>query len=212
MSHPKTPSSFSWLTLSLFAWLFLLSVLVGISLVSFRGFAVEFRRNAESKRIEALDVRIEAIIKQNVEQLNASRIELADVRSALEARLLRVEETAARKHEEWASAQQTQSQRIDTLQADLNATKRPHEAAAPAAAPKTQPLPQPPFEVIGIEVRHGERLLSILSRDARSANDIRLMREGEQIGEWTLHALEGKQALFRVAGQIRRLPMKGMAQ
>lgn len=207
MTHSETPSRLSWLSISLSVWLLLLSVLVGISLVSFRGLAVEFRRNAESKRIEALEARIENIVKQQIEQLNAHRIELADVRGALEARIHRAEETTSRSNEQWMGTLQAQSQRIDALQTELNAAKRTSEAAAPGT-PKVKPLPQPPFDVIGVESRHGERLLSILSHNARSANDIRLMRQGEQIGEWTLHAVEEGQAVFRVAGQIRRLPMK----
>ncbi|WPN21695.1 chemotaxis protein [Pseudomonas marginalis] len=65
------------------------------------------------------------------------------------------------------------------------------------ARPKPAPLP-PPFSVLSVEYRGGERFLAVAPHDSRSLNDIRLLHNGEQLGTWQLKVLEPSAAIFAV--------------
>lgn len=65
------------------------------------------------------------------------------------------------------------------------------------ARPKPAPLP-PPFSVLSVESRGGERFLAVVPPDSRSLNDIRLLHNGEQLGTWQLKVLEPNAAIFAV--------------
>ena len=85
-----------------------------------------------------------------------------------------------------------------TLQFVLNRRNR----VAEAAKPKVQ---EPPFSVVGLELRGGERFLSIAAAGASSLPDVRLLREGESVGPWQLQTIEAHAAVFREDGQTLRV-------
>ena len=66
--------------------------------------------------------------------------------------------------------------------------------------PKPAPL-SPPFSVLGVESRGGERFLAVASPNSRSLKDIRLLHNGEQLGTWRLKGLEPNAAIFAVTAQ-----------
>ncbi|WP_460103504.1 chemotaxis protein [Pseudomonas sp. H1_D04] len=68
------------------------------------------------------------------------------------------------------------------------------------ARPKPAPL-SPPFSVLGVESRGGERFLAVAPPDSRSLRDVRLLHNGEQLGTWHLKVLEPNSAIFAVAAQ-----------
>ncbi|PMX26681.1 MULTISPECIES: chemotaxis protein [unclassified Pseudomonas] len=68
------------------------------------------------------------------------------------------------------------------------------------ARPKPVPL-SPPFSVLSVESRGGERFLAIAPHDSRSLSDVRLLHSGEQLGAWHLKILEPNSAIFAVAAQ-----------
>lgn len=68
------------------------------------------------------------------------------------------------------------------------------------ARPKSVPL-SPPFSVLGVESRGGERFLAVAPPDSRSLMDVRLLHSGEQFGAWHLKVLEPNSAVFAVAAQ-----------
>ncbi len=68
------------------------------------------------------------------------------------------------------------------------------------ARPKPVPL-SPPFSVLGVESRGGERFLAVSPHDSRSLIDVRLLHSGEQLGAWHLKVLEPNSAIFAVAAQ-----------
>ncbi|MBW4793208.1 chemotaxis protein [Pseudomonas tolaasii] len=68
------------------------------------------------------------------------------------------------------------------------------------ARPKSVPL-SPPFSVLSVESRGGERFLAIAPHDSRSLSDVRLLHSGEQLGAWHLKVLEPNSAIFAVAAQ-----------
>lgn len=84
-------------------------------------------------------------------------------------------------------------------------------AAAPisAASASSVSLPpeklDPPFLPLGIELRGGERFLSIVPAGASSIAKARALRPGDREGSWILERLERDVAEFRVEGQLRRL-------
>jgi hypothetical protein len=74
----------------------------------------------------------------------------------------------------------------------------------PTQKPSTRvvaPLP-PPFTVIGIEYRGGERFLSVAPTGSTQLSQIYLIRPGDAVAgtAWRLNALDGKSARFDVAG------------
>ena len=68
------------------------------------------------------------------------------------------------------------------------------------APPKPVPL-SPPFSVLGVESRGGERFLAVAPHDSSSLIDVRLLHSGEQLGAWYLKVLEPNSAIFAVAAQ-----------
>lgn len=97
--------------------------------------------------------------------------------------------------------------RVEQLEARLAA---PRPAAPAAARPRTPAAPkpqaaEPPFQVIGAELRAGERFLSILPSGAGALSQVRLLRPGETEAGWRLDAIERNTAVFRHGGEIRRL-------
>ncbi|MGL4666398.1 MAG: hypothetical protein ACRCWR_00525 [Saezia sp.] len=80
--------------------------------------------------------------------------------------------------------------------------------AAPPKETATRILNQtPPFKVIGLELRAGENLLSVMPAGQNSISAIRLIRLGQAIGSWTLQSIDSGQAIFKSGAQVRRLPI-----
>ncbi|MCY1307711.1 hypothetical protein D9M70_576640 [compost metagenome] len=90
--------------------------------------------------------------------------------------------------------------------------------SAPPPAPPTPPRPraaapakpkaiEPPFRVIGAELRAGEPFLSILPAAADALAQVRLLRPGETEAGWHLEAIEQNTAVFRHGADSRRLPI-----
>lgn len=75
-------------------------------------------------------------------------------------------------------------------------------SAKPNKAARAKPAPlSPPFSMLGVESRGGERFLAVSPTDSRSLTDIRLLHNGEQLGTWQLKALEPNAAIFTVPTQ-----------
>lgn len=91
--------------------------------------------------------------------------------------------------------------------------KQPAAPSKPkAVARKPPPTPKPntgvvipqapPFTVVGIEYRGGERFLSVAPPGSTQLNQIYLIRPGDAVAgtAWRLNALDGRSARFDVAG------------
>lgn len=65
----------------------------------------------------------------------------------------------------------------------------------------------PPFNVIGLEYRGGERFLSVAPQGSTSLSDIYLVRPGDTVGStrWRLNGIDGNRAQFVVDGTARSL-------
>ena len=76
------------------------------------------------------------------------------------------------------------------LAKELASVATPRKAAE-AAKPKT---PEPPFRVVGLELRGGERFVSVSAPGASALADLRLLRPGDSAGGWQLQAIEAQAA------------------
>lgn len=93
--------------------------------------------------------------------------------------------------------------RIEHVEQQLLGLKTPTSSATKlkkTIRPKPAPL-SPPFSVLSVESRGGERFLAVAPHDSRSLTDVRLLHSGEQLGAWHLKVLEPNSAVFAVATQ-----------
>lgn len=97
--------------------------------------------------------------------------------------------------------------RIDRLEVRL-ATVRSAPTAASRPPVRTPARPrhvEPSFRVIGVELRAGERFLSILPADAAALAQARLLRADETEAGWRFEVMEDGAAVFRHGDEVRRL-------
>ena len=122
--------------------------------------------------------------------------EIQELRDGLAARATEVDMTAL-----GARLEQVEQQLLD-LRTQPSPPPPTPSAAKPkkTARPKPAPL-SPPFSVLGVESRSGERFLAVAPHDSRSLMDVRLLHSGEQLGTWHLKVLEPNSAIFAVAAQ-----------
>ena len=97
--------------------------------------------------------------------------------------------------------------RIDRLEVGLATVRSaPTAASRPPVRAPARPRPiEPSFRVIGVELRAGERFLSILPTDAAALAQARLLRAGETETGWRLEVIEDGGAVFRHGDEVRRL-------
>ena len=97
--------------------------------------------------------------------------------------------------------------RIDRLEVRLATVRSAPTAASrpPVRAPARPRHVEPSFRVIGVELRAGERFLSILPADAAALAQARLLRAGETEAGWQLEVIEDAAAVFRHGDEVRRL-------
>lgn len=97
--------------------------------------------------------------------------------------------------------------RIDRLEVRLATVRSaPTAASRPPVRAPARPRPiEPSFRVIGVELRAGERFLSILPADAAALAQARLLRAGETEAGWRLEVMEDGGAVFRHGDEVRRL-------
>ncbi|OYT82123.1 MAG: methyl-accepting chemotaxis protein [Pseudomonas sp. PGPPP4] len=118
--------------------------------------------------------------------------------------------------------------KIEGLQNDLGDLRRravepakappplivPKQRSAPATARKPEPPKPvdtpPPFTVVGIEYRGGERFLSVAPPGSTQLSELYLVRPGDNVGgtRWRLANLDDRQAQFSVDGATRTLSVK----
>ena len=108
---------------------------------------------------------------------------------------------------------------IEMIDIRLQELSKPQATELPVVAPepkpvirkKSQPAPQPPpFTVIGIEYRGGERFLSVAPPGSTQLSQINLIRPGDGVTgtAWELKSMDGRLAHFEVAGLSRTLTVE----
>lgn len=198
-----------WLKIAAGVWLVLVSVIAIVDSVGLSRLIEQSRSSAQDAQVQALATRVSDLEHQAEAAKRLPKPVVQEdfdvARQALEERLAHVEQAqAADAHGEDIKALQA---RVGVLEARLK--KRAPSATAPRkTAEATKPkVPEPPFNVVGLELRGGERFVSIASRGATALTDLRLLREGESIGAWQLQAIDAHAAVFRVDDQIVRVAL-----
>ena len=198
-----------WLKIAAGVWLVLVSAIAIVDSVGLSRLIEQSRSSAQDAQVQALATRVSDLEHQaETAKRQPKPVVQGDfdaARQALEERLAHVEQAqAADAHGEDIKALQA---RVGVLEARLK--KRAPSATAPRkTAEATKPkVPEPPFDVVGLELRGGERFVSIASRGATALTDLRLLREGESIGAWQLQAIDAHAVVFRVDDQTVRVAL-----
>ena len=122
--------------------------------------------------------------------------EIQELRDGLAASATEADMTALR-----ARLEHVEQQLLD-LKTQPSPPPLTSSATKPKKAARPKPVPlSPPFSVLSVESRGGERFLAVAPHDSRSLRDVRLLHSGEQLGTWHLKVLEPNSAIFAVAAQ-----------
>ncbi|VFR47694.1 Methyl-accepting chemotaxis protein [plant metagenome] len=192
----------------LWLWLIGLSVVVALGYQAINDQADQSRLDSRLQRLEAqaagLAETIEAIQQRPAV---ATAADLKDTRQILEARAAHVEQTLSG----YAAADDLQALRTEVEQ--IKARQTAARAAAPAqpraprksAAAKPEPAPLP-FRVVGVELRAGQRSVSVAPNAGDfSPDQLQVLLPGDAVGPWRLQAIEGNAAVFQAGEQTRRV-------
>jgi hypothetical protein len=105
---------------------------------------------------------------------------------------------------------------LQTLKDQLQQLESKHKTTTPSPAPsklklkprKASKPAEPSFQIIGRELRGGERFLSINPLGGESLEQSRIMRIGESYAGWQLQGFDAQTAEFVVDGELRRLNIR----
>jgi hypothetical protein len=185
----------------------LISAVALVNSVGLSRLAEQTQSSAQDAQVNALGLRV-ADLEQQADAdkrrpAPISQAEFATARQALDERMTRLEEAEARA---LAVDLQTLQARVNGIETRLEKTRQVASAARPRIPVATKPkVPEPPFRVLGVELRGGERFLSITSTAAASLAGARLLREGDAEGGWQLQSIEAQAGVFQVNGQTQRV-------
>jgi len=200
-----------WLKITTAFWLLTISAVVIVNSVDLSRLAEQAQASAHDGQVKTLTARV-ADLEQKVDAVNRQPKPISQAafdlaRQALEQRLIHVEQ--ARNDADQASELQALQMRLGEVE---NRLGKANQLVSPAPdvrrhvpivhQPKAE---KPPFRLIGVELRGGERFLSVTSIVSSTLADIRLLRLGDIEGGWQLESIDVHDAVFRVNGQIRRV-------
>ena len=189
-------------------WLLLISAAVVIDHVILTTRADEDEDGAPGMQVTVFEARLAELARELEQQrqgpaaLRWERYE--SERVALDQRLAALEQALNDRPTVDLEPLQT---RIDRLEVRLaNVRSAPTAASRPPVRAPARPRPiEPSFRVIGVELRAGERFLSILPTDAAALAQARLLRAGETETGWRLEVIEDGGAVFQHGDEVRRL-------
>ncbi|WP_175687267.1 hypothetical protein [Burkholderia multivorans] len=200
-----------WLKIAAVVWLLLVSAIAIINSVGLSRLTEQAHRSEQESQFKALNARVADLAQQldanRREPKPASQVDFLAARQALEERLSRIEQAQTDAvHADDLQALQARVAAVEARQQQARSvptaaqTERRHVPARPKA-------PEPPFRVVGVDMRGGERFLSIAAPATTSLANVRLLREGESAGGWQLQSIEAHAALFLVNGQTQRVAL-----
>ncbi|MBN3116013.1 hypothetical protein H4F46_14045 [Pectobacterium brasiliense] len=202
----------STMIIRLLVWVWL-GVLTALAVLNYRATANLVKReqvDASLQQIQVLEGRLTELA-DNIQALEArpvpaSATALRSMQQSLETRIAQMEQ----KQENYAFTQVVQ-----TLRDELAQLKSQQKAAI-QSAPTTSRTINPavtasrkmpfPFRILGLELRAGQRMVSIAPASGEPAPEqIQLVLPGEIVSQWRLETIDGDTAIFSRAGQTRRL-------
>ena len=213
MSLPQMPPDGAgrprWLKIAAGVWLVLVSGIAIVDSVSLSRLIEQSRSSAQDAQVQALATRVSDLEHQaEAAKRQPKPVVQGDfdaARQALEERLAHVEQAQATDaHGDDIKALQA---RVGVLEARLKSRALSATTSRKTAETAKPKVPEPPFNVVGLELRGGERFVSIASRGATALTDLRLLREGESIGAWQLQAIDAHAVVFRVDDQTVRVAL-----
>lgn len=207
----RRPSAAVFMLSLLWLWLIGLSVCVFLGYQAMGELAERERVDSGLHRLEAQVIAL-ADATQTLQQRPqaAAQTELQDVRQVLEARVSQVEHRLdSRAAADDLLALRAQLERIEAHQAMVGAAApvppSPPPTPTKPVAVKSAPPPLP-FRVVGVELRAGERSVTVApAKGAFTLDQVRVLLPGDAIGSWRLQAIEGSTAVFLVGKRTRRV-------
>ena len=206
-SLPEQDRRTRWLRIVAAAWLLLVCAITIINSVGLSRLTEQTHLSQQDAQLKALTTRMSDLARQvdahEHQPKPASQADFAAARQALEERLTKIEQAeAGDAHADDVQALQARVAAIETRQQQATQTVTP-TVSRPAAVKPTPP--EPPFRVVGVDLRGGERFLSIMPPATAKLGSIQLLREGDSEGGWQLQSVESHAALFVVNGHTLRV-------
>lgn len=213
MTLPQLPDENAgrarWFKIAAAAWLLLVSILAVVNSVGLSRLTEQSEASAQDAHVQALNTRVAELEQQaaasKTQPKPVTQPDFEAARKALDERLTQVEQAQAT--DAHAGDVQALQVRVGDLEARMKRTAAPATAPRRTAEPAKPKVPEPPFNVVGVELRGGERFLSVAAPKASSVLDVWLLREGDAVGAWHLLAIEVRAAVFRVDGQTQRIAL-----
>ncbi|UXS01870.1 hypothetical protein [Agrobacterium tumefaciens] len=190
-------------------WVLLISAGAVVNHVALSNLATHAGDNAQSGQVAAMEARLAELgqqieaQRQRPDALTTAQFETE--RQAIEQRVSRIEQALGKRlTAESLSPLQSRIEQLETRMA-----KAAQVAPTPTRTRKTQASKPkaavPPFKVIGLEMRGGERFLSILPTGAAASPLTGVLRPGETEAGWRLETIEDHTAVFQNGGQVLRV-------
>lgn len=197
------------LRVAVITWLLLISAAVVINHVALLNLADTTASSIPSPQVAALEEQLAEIAQQvELSQMQPAALPQARYESesqAMDQRIVTIERSLGErlKAEDLLPLQA----HIEQLEARF-ASVRPATPAVvhpQAPAPSKPPVIEPPFQVIGTELRAGGQFLSILPTGSAVLSQVRLLRPGEAEANWRLDTIDGSTAVFRHGDKTQRM-------
>ena len=196
------------------AWLILISAATIINHVSLSSLATQTSASAQGSQVVTLEARL-TDLSQRLDALLKLPVALTQARYETDSKTLEQRMTAIEiglEQRLTAASLSSLETRIDQLTTRLD---KPNQTTpVPVRSRVTHPTKPTqaadlPFTVMGIELRGGERFLSILPTGNAAFSEIRVLRPGETDSGWRLQAIDGQTAVFQREndGQTHRLTL-----
>ncbi len=215
MTDQPTAARARWTSIFGTAWL----VFVSVVALSDHGALSHYKKStsqaettrsevsALKNRVTGMESAVSALKQQPAPithgQLDAARTEVEARLSALEERL-----SSAVSQEDLAAAK-ARLTTVEERQLRVPQTSSLPPSRHRSADPLTSTPADPPFNVLGIDWRGGERFLALAPRDASTSGQVLLLRAGDRLtdmpGDWELLSLEDKVAIFVSQGRQQRI-------
>lgn len=216
MSLPFFDGNAGWLRVTTWTWVLLVSVLtVGNSAALFHVARVLQQEDvagpndALSRQVEGLDKRVRAVELMQKQPREVDTGEYRDELIVLRQRLDSIEQALP------GSAIQSDAPalyaRMEHLESRVGKLQRAPRAARKPVAPPKPAQPQhdePPFVALGVELRGGERFVTVGPRNGTSLSQLRLLRVGESEAGWRLDAVTRDRAVFRSNDQVHSFTLQ----
>lgn len=198
-------------------WLLVLTGLVFSNLATTTRMQVDIAQNPQERHVLALEETVAGLAGQLAvlqERPWVHQDQLLQVQRELNERIRTMNDNLAgmAKQSELLALQvqlqqlQHDMQALQALQSAPVATpSAPSQPGKARAARQDAANTTPPFRVLGVELRGGERLLSIQPAGETSVTSVLLLHAGQHIGQWRLEAIETHHAVFKVGERIRRI-------